>query len=121
MMTSFPPTSPREFARSWINAWNARDLDAVLTHFSEDFEFSSPHVARVTGEASGRLKGKAAVRAYWNAALAGIPELHFELVDVLSGIRCMVILYRGHQGLSAEMLDLDENGRAVRGQALYMM
>ena len=119
MITSLQPISPREFARSWIDAWNARDLDAVLAHFCEDFEFSSPSIFQFTGEASGRLKGQAAVRAYLSAALAGIRDLRFEPVDVLTGVSCIVILYQGHRGLSAEVLDLDENGPALRGQALY--
>ncbi len=27
----------RCFAESWIDAWNRRDLDAVLSHYAEDF------------------------------------------------------------------------------------
>lgn len=118
-MPKDPTNDPHGFARSWIDAWNAHDLDAVLAHFCEDFAFSSPNILRITGEASGRLRGKAAVRAYWSAALARVPDLRFELVDVLAGIECLVILYRGHRGLSAEVFEFDANGQVRRGQALY--
>lgn len=118
-MPTDPTHDPHGFARSWIDAWNAHDLDAVLAHYSDDFEFSSPLIRQFAGEASGRLRGKAAVRAYWQTGLSRLPDLHFELVDVLAGIDCLVILYRGHRGLSAEVFEFDANGQVRRGQALY--
>lgn len=118
-MTSLDAQHPRQFAESWIDAWNAHDLDAVLAHYRDDFEFSSPLISQFAGEASGRLKGKEAVRAYWQAGLSRLPDLHFELVDVLAGIDGLLILYRGHRGLSAEVFEFDANGQVRRGQALY--
>ncbi|MDZ7583269.1 MAG: nuclear transport factor 2 family protein [Thiobacillus sp.] len=114
-----PPAAARAFAVGWIDAWNAHDLDAVLAHYSDDFEFSSPLVIQVAGEPTGTLKGKAAVQGYWRAALASVPTLRFDLVDVLTGVDCLTILYRGHRGLAAELFEFDANGRAVRGRALY--
>jgi uncharacterized protein YjiS (DUF1127 family)/ketosteroid isomerase-like protein len=118
-MTSFGTQHPRHFAESWISAWNRHDLDAVLAHYSDDFEFSSPLIRQFAGEASGRLVGKEAVRAYWSAALACLPDLRFELVEVLAGIDGLLILYRGHRGLAAEVFEFDANGQVRRGQALY--
>lgn len=109
----------RQFAERWIEAWNQHDLDAVLTHFSDDFEFSSPLISQFAGEASGRLVGKDAVRAYWQLGLSRLPDLHFELVDVLIGVGGLTILYRGHRGLTAEVLTIGDDGLAVRGQAFY--
>lgn len=118
-MSPSPLQASREFAQSWIDAWNRHDLDAVLAHFSDDFEFSSPFVQTFADESSGRLIGKEAVRAYWQIGLSRLPNLHFELVDVLVGVDCLAILYRGHRGLSAEVLQFDRNGLVIRGQALY--
>ncbi|MFZ5483689.1 MAG: nuclear transport factor 2 family protein [Pseudomonadota bacterium] len=111
--------APRKFAQHWIDAWNRHDLDAVLTHFSDDFEFSSPLIRHFADEPSGKLIGKDAVRAYWKNGLTRLPDLHFELVDVLAGVNCLTILYRGHRGLAAEVLQIGSDGLAVRGQALY--
>jgi ketosteroid isomerase-like protein len=118
-MTSLSPQRAREFAEGWIAAWNAHDLDAVLAHFRDDFEFSSPLISQFAKEASGRLKGKDAVRAYWRVGLVRLPTLHFELVDVLVGVDTLLILYRGHRGLSAEVFEFDAGGLAARGRALY--
>ena len=34
--------SARRFAGHWLEAWNSHDLDAVLSHCSDDVVFSSP-------------------------------------------------------------------------------
>jgi hypothetical protein len=48
-----------KFAQEWIAAWNAHDVDRVLTHYTNDFEMTSPVITQVTGEPSGKLKGMA--------------------------------------------------------------
>ena len=52
------------FAAEWIAAWNAHDLQRVLSHYTDDFEMTSPKIVQIAGEPSGRLVGKAAVGAY---------------------------------------------------------
>ncbi|MDQ6926152.1 MAG: nuclear transport factor 2 family protein, partial [Candidatus Eremiobacteraeota bacterium] len=33
----------RAFAKSWIDAWNAHDIEGILAHYTDDFEMSSPY------------------------------------------------------------------------------
>ncbi|MCD6707384.1 MAG: nuclear transport factor 2 family protein [Thiobacillus sp.] len=113
------PDAARAFAQDWIAAWNARDLDAVLAHYSEDCTFASPFVAHFADEPGGRLAGKTSLRAYWAAALAALPALRSELVDVLTDVGCITILYRGRRGLTAEVFELGAGGKVVHGLALY--
>jgi len=49
------------FATDWIASWNAHDLDRILSHYTDDFEMSSPVIIKVADESSGTLKGKEAV------------------------------------------------------------
>lgn len=49
---------------------------------------------------------------------AALPTLHFELVDVLTGVDCVTLPYRGRRGLAAEVCELGADGRVVRGLAL---
>jgi ketosteroid isomerase-like protein len=39
----------REFAShlsdEWIASWNNRDLDRILSHYTDHIEMSSPHIA----------------------------------------------------------------------------
>ena len=106
-------------AQRWIDAWNAHDIEAVLALFSDGFSFSSPLIRQLTGEPSAKLVGKQAVRAYWQRGLAHLPDLHFELIEVLIGTDGLTILYRGHRGLTAEVLTLSDDGLVLRGQAFY--
>lgn len=118
-MAMISSDAAHEFANSWIAAWNAHDLDAVLHHYREDVEFSSPLIVKIASEPSGTLRGKPAVRAYWQKGLALIPNLHFELLHVLTGIAAITLVYRGHRGLVAESFWLDERGRVYRASACY--
>lgn len=110
----------RNFAVEWIEAWNSHDLPRILSHYTEDFEMSSPFVAKFTGEDAGVLRGKAAVGAYWRAALERIPDLRFELLNVFAGVDSVAIYYKAVLGKRAtEVLFLDESGKAYRAFAHY--
>ena len=76
---------PGPFAEDWVTAWNHHDVDAVLTHFHDYVIFTSPVAARVIPDSEGVVRGKAALREYWSAALETMPDLHFEIVGVYHG------------------------------------
>lgn len=108
------------FAADWIEAWNAHDLGRVLSHYTDDFEMSSPFISPIAGEPSGRLCGKASVGAYWSKALQLIPDLHFEPVSVLVGVASVTIHYKGAGGrLAAEAFFFDSNQKVSRSVAYY--
>ena len=81
---------------------------------------SSPKIIQIAGEPSGRLAGKAAVGAYWAAALARIPNLRFELLAVLHGVDSVVLHYRGAgRQLAAEVFFFNSEGLVCRACANY--
>jgi ketosteroid isomerase-like protein len=108
-----------QFARDWIEAWNAHDLERILSHYTDDFEMASPVIAQLVNEPSAMLRGKAAIRAYWRKALAQRPDLKFELADVYAGAHSVVVSYRGHRGLSAEVFWFDATLKVCRAAAHY--
>lgn len=108
------------FAREWIDAWNAHDLDRVLAHYADDVELTSPLAAQRIPESGGRTHGKAALRAYWEPALAASPDLHFELDAVLTAVDGCTILYRNHRGQQvAESLFWNDAGLVTRAAVAY--
>ena len=107
------------FANEWIAAWNSHDLDRILAHYEDDFEMSSPIIPAMVGELSGKLRGKAAVGAYWAKALQKVPNLRFELVTVLAGVDSVTVYYKGHRGLSAEVLHFGASGKVQAAFAHY--
>ncbi|MFO0775275.1 MAG: nuclear transport factor 2 family protein [Nitrospiraceae bacterium] len=109
-----------QFAAEWIAAWNARDIDRVLSHYADDFEMSSPVIVQVVGEPSGMLRGKAAVGAYWRKALTLIPDLQFELLSVFVGMNSITLSYRGAHGrLAAEVFHFGVDMKVIRAIAHY--
>jgi ketosteroid isomerase-like protein len=67
-----------DFARDWIDSWNAHDLDRILAHYTDDFEMTTPYIVSLMSVPSGTLKGKDKIRDYWTKALAGRPQLNFK-------------------------------------------
>jgi hypothetical protein len=108
------------FAAEWVTAWNNHDLEAILTHYTDDFEMTSPIIQRLMGEPTGKLKGKEAVGAYWAKALAGLPDLHFDLISILRGVKTITLYYQGHRGFSAEVFFFNENGKVFKSFAHYI-
>ncbi len=76
----------QSFAAEWIAAWNARDLERILSHYAPEIELVSPLAARLVPESGGTIRGFEALRSYWTRGLAQSPDLHFELVSALESV-----------------------------------
>ena len=110
----------RAFADDWIASWNAHDLERILAHYTPAFSMTSPFIVEVAGEASGTLHGREAVGAYWNKALARMPDLCFELIGVYRSMNSVVIHYRNQAGrVGAESFSFDANGLVHSAVAHY--
>ncbi len=108
----------RAFACEWIAAWNAHDLERILSHYATGVVFLSPVAQKRVG--NGRVMGIAALRAYWGAGLAAQPDLRFELLDVFAGHDCLTLRYRNHRGqTAAETCEFGADGKVVRSFACY--
>ncbi|MBS1618156.1 MAG: nuclear transport factor 2 family protein [Bacteroidetes bacterium] len=108
------------FAAEWIASWNGHDLQRVLSHYTDDFEMSTPFIVTLMNEPSGTLKGKEKVGAYWGAALRKYTDLRFELIDILYGVDTVVIYYRSILGKkSAEVFLFDSSGKVRKAIAHY--
>jgi ketosteroid isomerase-like protein len=109
-----------EFAREWIEAWNAHDLERILSHYSRDVVFTSPVAAQIVPESEGVIRGIDALRSYWASGLERVPDLHFDLVDVLHTVDGVTILYRNQRDLLvAETVFFDAHGLVTQGFAAY--
>lgn len=89
MMTGFA----KRFAKEWIDAWNSHDLDRILSHYSEDFSIETPMAIKFVPGSNGNISGKGNVRKYWAIGLEKIPNLKFELLDLLTGVNSLTIYY----------------------------
>lgn len=113
-------TTAQEFAREWYAAWNAHDLERILSHYADDVEMASPLVSALTGDADGRIVGKDALRAYFAAGLEKYPSLHFEPRELFVGVNSLVLGYVSvNERPSAEVIFLNDDGKITRYLAHY--
>jgi predicted ester cyclase len=109
-----------KLAEHWVAAWNAHDLELILTHYEEDVELTSPVAAQLLATPDGKVAGKANLRAYFQRGLTAYPELHFKLEDVLWGVNSVVLCYLNQKGTrTAEFMELSVNGKVARVVANY--
>jgi ketosteroid isomerase-like protein len=109
-----------KFAKEWIESWNSHDLNAILKHYSDDIEITTPMLKMAIGIENGSLKGKASVADYWSKALAKIPDLHFELIEVTTGVDSVALYYKSVMNkMAIEVMFFNEDGLVNKMVAHY--
>ncbi len=110
----------RNLANHWVEAWNAHDLDAIMMHYDDAIELTSPVAAQLLGTPDGKVIGKQNLRAYFQRGLEAYPELQFHLEDVLCGLNSVVLYYTNQKGThTAEFMEISAAGKVVRVVANY--
>jgi len=109
-----------KLANHWVAAWNAHDLDLIMTHYDDAIELTSPVAAQLLGTPDGKVIGKASLRAYFQRGLETYPELRFRLDDVFLGISSVVVVYANQEGTrTAEFMEISPIGKVSRVVANY--
>jgi ketosteroid isomerase-like protein len=109
-----------KIAHEWIDAWNQRDLDAIMEHYADDITFRSPLIQERMGIARGTITVKTSLRDYFAKGLNSNPTLHFELLQVLIGVDSITLYYQRDNGRqTAEMMMFDETGKVTNVRVHY--
>ncbi len=110
--------SPREHADRWLKAWNAHDLDAVVSCYAENVDFAIPAAAE--GREDRRLSGREELREHFGRGLELAPNLALTEESLLVGPGGFALLYRREDGHRAvEAVELDESGLVTRARVYY--
>lgn len=113
----------RAFADDWAAAWNELAVERVLAHFEENVSFTSPTALAVVGVPT--VRGKQALREYWNKAVARIGSLRFTVDRVLwdAGARELAIIYDseidGRKRRVSENLTFGADGLVVSAEVFH--
>jgi ketosteroid isomerase-like protein len=114
------PADLRKLAAQWIAAWNTRDLECILKLYTDDSEMSSPKIASLGFDASGTLRGKDNLQAYWSKALTFRPKLHFTLIETFVSPDSVALLYHDEAGRQVcEYLRLGDDGLIRQASGNY--
>jgi hypothetical protein len=83
-------------ARTWLEAFNRKDVDALVALYDEDATHTSPKIRALHPETGGKLLGKAAIAAWWRGAIARTPGLRYEETAITAGADRVVLEYVRH-------------------------
>jgi len=109
-----------QIVSEWIQAWNSHDIDAIMSHYSDEIHFTSPLIVTIAQKPDGVIIGKQELKAYFQKGLAAYPDLTFELYHVLTGVSSMVVYYKSVKNmLAAELMILDSDGKVKQCIAHY--
>lgn len=109
-----------EFAQNWIADWNSHDIQRILSHYTDNFEITTPMIKMALGDDTGTLKGKQAIREYWEQALQKFPDLEFKLFDVAQGVHSIVLYYQSVMDKKAmEVMFFNDNHKIYKVIAHY--
>lgn len=109
-----------QLAKHWVQAWNAHDLDEIMSHYDEDVVLVSPIAAKLLNDPAGTVKGKAALQQYFKKGLEVYPDLRFELIDVMWGLSTVVVYYMNQKGAKAgELMEVNSTGKITKVIANY--
>lgn len=115
-------TFAAEFAQSWYRAWNAHDIDAIMSHYADSIRHSSPFIKRYNNSDAPALEGLDAVRDYFARALARNPDLRFDPQHVTVGLASVILVYTRMTGdLAAEVFFFDSAGKITRSVSHYRL
>ena len=110
----------RAFAERWVSEWNRKDVETMLTHFSDDVIFASPRAEAIVG--SSRVEGKTKLREYWTRAISRVQTIHFALDHVISDGDRLGIVYvaeiDGKRVRAVEFLKFGDDGLIHEGEAM---
>ncbi|QDF37429.1 nuclear transport factor 2 family protein [Bradyrhizobium symbiodeficiens] len=115
------PSTLAALGRTWVDAWNSRDLERVLALYDEAAVMTSDRIPMMGFDASGTVRGKAALRSYWSKALGLIPNLHFTVIELFVSPDSVVVFYENERGKRiCEYLRVNEAGLIVQGSANHL-
>ena len=114
-----------ELRRHWDEGWNGYDLDTIMAPFAADVVFSSPFVAKLTGDpACTEIVGHDALRAYVEDSLRRAPGIAYTVEAVHTGADSLVLVYTVHRPdgsakHGADYMRLDADGKITEWRCHY--
>jgi ketosteroid isomerase-like protein len=86
----------KTIAQAWFEAFNSHDLERLLQLYHEHAEHYSPKLKIRQPETNGLIKGKTALRAWWQDAFQRLPSLRYEVLNLIADDRQVFMEYIRH-------------------------
>jgi ketosteroid isomerase-like protein len=112
-----------EIALKWFAAFNDHNLEDLLALYHDKAQHFSPKLKIRRPETKGLVKGKEALRDWWQDAFDRLPELHYEVTSLTANNDRVFMEYirqvPGEENmLIAEVLEI-EGGQIVASRVYH--
>ena len=100
-------------AHLWFEAFNAHNLEKLLSLYDDDAKHFSPKLKIRHPETNGLVIGKDALRSWWQDAFDRLPTLHYKVTSLTSNADRVFMEYvrtvaNEDEMLVAEVLEIKE-------------
>ncbi len=90
------PEQNKKIAFNWFEAFNEHDLEKLLSLYSDTAEHFSPKLKIRKPETNGLIKGKQALREWWQDAFDRLPTLKYEVIKLTADEDQVFMEYMRH-------------------------
>lgn len=94
MHTTF--LSNKQIASIWFEAFNEHNLEKLLTLYDDNAQHYSPKLKIRQPETKGLIKGKDALREWWQDAFDRLPSLQYEVIRLTADEEQVFMEYIRH-------------------------
>ena len=117
------PRDIEYIAMQWFEAFNTKQLDRLLDLYTEDAEHFSPKLKIRKPETGGIVKGRAALREWWQDAFNRLPTLYYKVNSLTANHYRVFMEYtrtvQGEEDMQvAEVLEIKE-GRIIASRVYH--
>jgi ketosteroid isomerase-like protein len=110
--------SPKDIAQKWFAAFNVQDIDALLSLYADDAQHFSPRLLKNHPETNGMIKGKAAMREWWQGAFDRMPTLRYFPVSIREENDLVYLEYKRTADNEEDMI-VNESLRIESGRIIF--
>ncbi|NSL85345.1 nuclear transport factor 2 family protein [Chitinophaga solisilvae] len=93
-----------QIAQRWLDAFNQRNLEQLLSLYHENAEHYSPKLKLRLPATNGLVTGKPALRSWWQDAFDRLPTLHYKINTLTANGQRVFMEYTRQVSGEADML-----------------
>ncbi|HUP92985.1 MAG TPA: nuclear transport factor 2 family protein [Solimonas sp.] len=107
----------KDFVTRWLDAANSHELEQIMSFYAPDAVVESPFVVELMNEPTGRIKGEAALRAYFGK---GVKTYSLHLIEAAWGANSISAWYANNKGTRTHAyLEIGKDGKITRNVSHY--
>jgi hypothetical protein len=111
--------------KQWINAWNSKDIELILSLYSDNIEFSSPKIKKLFSDYDTNIiKDKDSLKKYFSIGLQKFPNLIFEPIDFVTKDNIIILEYVAYPNDQVkwnvlEKFEFDKSEKIIKSSVYY--